>query len=151
MMGRECPDLPCDVALDDDEWRAVYATVKKEPPPAQPPSMKTMVGLIASLGGWLGRPCDGEPGPKAMWVGMQRMTDLALGWRARADHSKECDGRPSRFSSGVGGRRTRSAPPRTKVRAVSCTAAKRQVIPKQGRESLRRWSGLAGIPRRVIA
>ena len=22
-----------------------------------------------------------------MWVGMQRMTDLALGWRARADHS----------------------------------------------------------------
>jgi len=87
MLGRECPDLPCDVALDDDEWRAVYATVKKEPPPAQPPSMKTMVGLIASLGGWMGRPCDGEPGPKAMWVGMQRMTDLALGWRARADHS----------------------------------------------------------------
>jgi Transposase Tn5 dimerisation domain/Transposase DNA-binding len=95
MLGRECPDLPCDVALDDDEWRAVYATVKKEPPPAQPPSMKTMVGLIASLGGWLGRPCDGEPGPKAMWVGMQRMTDLALGWRARADHSKDAtDDRP---------------------------------------------------------
>jgi hypothetical protein len=87
MLGRGCPDLPCDVALDDDEWRAVYATVKREPPPARPPSMKTMVGLIASLGGWLGRACDGEPGPKAMWVGMQRMTDLALGWRARSDHS----------------------------------------------------------------
>ena len=87
MLGRECPDLPCDMAFDDDEWQAVYATVKKEPPPSQPPSMKTMVGLIASLGGWLGRKCDGEPGPKAMWVGMQRMTDLALGWRARAEHS----------------------------------------------------------------
>jgi hypothetical protein len=87
MLGRECPDLPCDVALDDDEWKAVYATVQKKPPPSQPPSMKTMVGLIASLGGWLGRKCDGEPGPKAMWVGMQRMTDLALGWRARADQS----------------------------------------------------------------
>jgi Transposase Tn5 dimerisation domain len=87
MLGRECPDLPCDIALDDDEWRSVYATVQKQPPPAVPPSMKTMVGLIASLGGWLGRKCDGEPGPKAMWVGMQRMTDLALGWRARADHS----------------------------------------------------------------
>jgi hypothetical protein len=95
MLGRECPDLPCDVALDDDEWQAVYATVKKAPPPAQPPTMKTMVGLIASLGGWLGRPCDGEPGPKAMWVGMQRMTDLALGWRARADHSRNAtDDRP---------------------------------------------------------
>ena len=29
MLGRECPDLPCDVAFDDDEWQAVYATVKK--------------------------------------------------------------------------------------------------------------------------
>jgi len=86
MLGRECPDLPCDVAFDDDEWRAVYATVKKEAPPSQPPSMKTMVGLVAMLGGWLGRKCDGEPGPKAMWVGMQRMTDLALGWSAREAH-----------------------------------------------------------------
>jgi len=31
MLGRECPDLPCDVALDDDEWQAVYAAVKKQP------------------------------------------------------------------------------------------------------------------------
>lgn len=85
MLGRECPDLPCDVAFDSDEWQAVYATVKKQPPPSEPPSMKTMVRLIASLGGWLGRKCDGEPGPKAMWVGMQRVTDLALGWRACAD------------------------------------------------------------------
>jgi hypothetical protein len=95
MLGRKCPELPCDVALEDDEWQAVYAAVKKQPPPAQPPSMKTMVGLIASLGGWLGRKCDGEPGPKAMWVGMQRMTDLAMGWRARADHGGDArDNRP---------------------------------------------------------
>jgi Transposase Tn5 dimerisation domain/Transposase DNA-binding len=95
MLGRECPELPCDVALDDDEWQAVYAAVKKQPPPARPPSMKTIVGLIASLGGWLGRKCDGEPGPKAMWVGMQRMTDLAMGWRARADHGGDArDDRP---------------------------------------------------------
>src|SRR5262249_13872638 len=50
-----------------------------------PPPMQTMVRLIGSLGGWLGRKCDDEPGPKAMWVGMQRMTDLAQGWRARAE------------------------------------------------------------------
>ena len=87
MLGRDCPDLPCDIAFDDDEWQSVYATVKKEIPPSQPPPMKTMVGLIASLGGWLGRKGDGPPGPKAMWVGMQRMTDLALGWRARAELS----------------------------------------------------------------
>jgi hypothetical protein len=85
MLGRECPDLPCDIALDEDEWQAVYATVTRKPPPPEPPTIQTMVRLIASLGGWLGRKCDGEPGPKAMWVGMQRMTDLALGWRARAE------------------------------------------------------------------
>jgi hypothetical protein len=85
MLGRDCPDLPCDIALDPDEWQAVYATVTKQPPPAEPPTIQTMVRLIGSLGGWLGRKCDGEPGPKAMWVGMQRMTDLALGWRARAE------------------------------------------------------------------
>ena len=89
MLGRECPELPCDVAFDEDEWKSVYAAVKKESPPSKPPSMKTMVGLIASLGGWLGRKCDGEPGPKAMWVGMQRMTDLAIGWRACVEHNTE--------------------------------------------------------------
>jgi Transposase Tn5 dimerisation domain/Transposase DNA-binding len=85
MLGRGCPDLPCDIALDEDEWRAVYATVKRQPPPASPPTMQAMARLIGSLGGWLGRKCDGEPGPKAMWVGMQRMSDLALGWRARGE------------------------------------------------------------------
>jgi hypothetical protein len=93
MLGRECPDLPCDVAFEDDEWQAVYATVKKGPPPSRAPSMKTMIGLVASLGGWLGRKCDGEPGPKAMWVGMQRMTDLALGWRARIEQSASAAGK----------------------------------------------------------
>jgi hypothetical protein len=85
MLGRDCPELPCDIALDEDEWQAVYATVTHQASPAEPPSMQTMVRLIGSLGGWLGRKCDGEPGPKAMWVGMQRMTDLALGWRACAE------------------------------------------------------------------
>jgi hypothetical protein len=96
MLGRGCPDLPCDVAFDDDEWQAVYATVQKKAPPPEPPTMKTMIGLIASLGGWLGRKCDGDPGPKAMWVGMQRMTDLALGWGARAAHDANGGGRLDR-------------------------------------------------------
>jgi transposase Tn5 family protein/transposase-like protein len=82
MLGRECPELPCDVALDDDEWQAVYAVVKQEAPPASPPPLGTMVKLIAALGGYLGRKGDGEPGPKAMWIGMQRMADLARAWQA---------------------------------------------------------------------
>jgi hypothetical protein len=86
MLGRECPDLPCNVAFDDDEWKAVYTVVKNQPPPKKPPSLKTMVGLVASLGGYLGRKGDGEPGPKTVWVGLQRVTDLVRGWRAFAQH-----------------------------------------------------------------
>ncbi len=86
MLGRDCPDLPCDVAFDEDEWKTVYTVVKNQPPPKKPPSLKTMVGLVASLGGHLGRKGDGDPGPKALWVGLQRMTDLVRGWRAFAQH-----------------------------------------------------------------
>ena len=84
MLGRECPKLACDAVLEEDEWQAVYAVVKGEEPPQEAPPLGEMVKLIASLGGYLGRPSDGPPGPKTMWVGMQRMTDLALGWRARS-------------------------------------------------------------------
>jgi hypothetical protein len=83
MLGRECPELSCEAVLDPDEWQAVYAVVKEQTPPQTPPSLGEMVLLIAMLGGYLGRKNDPPPGPKAMWVGMQRMTDLALGWRAR--------------------------------------------------------------------
>ena len=84
MLGREYPELPCDSVLGTDEWQAVYAVITGQPPPAQPPPLGEMVRRIASLGGYLGRKGDGPPGPKAMWLGMQRMTDLALGWHALA-------------------------------------------------------------------
>jgi hypothetical protein len=84
MLGRECPEMSCECVLEPDEWRAAYAVVKKEKPPEQAPTLGEMVRLIAQLGGYLGRKGDGPPGPKAMWQGMQRMTDLALGWRAFA-------------------------------------------------------------------
>ena len=81
ILGRECPDMPCDLVLSEDEWKAVYTVVQKEPPPRKTPTLQEMVYLIGRLGGHLGRTNDGPPGPKTMWVGMQRMTDLALAWR----------------------------------------------------------------------
>ena len=85
-LGRECPELPCEVVFEGDEWRAVYAVVKDEAPPEVAPPLGEVVKLVASLGGYLGRKCDGEPGPKAMWVGLQRTADLARAWRASAQH-----------------------------------------------------------------
>jgi hypothetical protein len=89
MLGRECPEVPCDVAFEEEEWKAVYAVVKQEAPPATPPPLGDLVVLIATLGGYLNRKGDGEPGPKAMWVGLQRMTDLGLAWRAYGQHGPE--------------------------------------------------------------
>jgi hypothetical protein len=92
MLGRECPDMAAESVLEPDEWQSVYAVVKGETPPEQSPPLGEMVKLIATLGGYLGRPSDGPPGPKVMWIGMQRMTDLALGWRAQ----RECRSRPAK-------------------------------------------------------
>jgi len=82
MSGRKCPDMPCDRILSEEEWKSVYVIVKHREPPLQIPTLQEMVGMIARLGGYLGRKNDGPPGPKAMWIGMQRMTDFALAWKA---------------------------------------------------------------------
>jgi hypothetical protein len=81
MLGRECPEMPCDLVFSEDEWKAVYTVVCQEPAPPVAPTLEEMVYLIASLGGHLGRTYDGPPGPKTMWIGMQRMMDLARAWR----------------------------------------------------------------------
>jgi hypothetical protein len=86
MLGRECPELPCDVVFDAQEWQAVYAVVKRETPPATVPSLGEMVVPIATLGGDMNRQGDGPPGPKAMWMGLQRMTDWGLAWQAFRQH-----------------------------------------------------------------
>jgi hypothetical protein len=82
MLGRECPELACAAVLEPEEWQAVYTVVHGAEPPVAAPPLGDMVRMIARLGGYLGRKGDGPPGPKAMWQGMQRMTDLALGWQA---------------------------------------------------------------------
>lgn len=82
MMGRTCPDLCCEAVLSSDEWRAVYRIVKRQPPPSKPPTLGEMIPLIAGLGGYLNRKHDHPPGPKAMWIGIQRTRDFALAWNA---------------------------------------------------------------------
>jgi hypothetical protein len=37
--------------------------------------------MVASLGGFLGRKCDGEPGTKSLWLGLQRLDDLTAMWK----------------------------------------------------------------------
>ena len=80
--GRETPDVPCDVFLEEDEWTALYASVRAEPPPPTPPPLRAAVRMIASLGGFLGRKRDGEPGTTTLWRGLVRLDNIVIGYRA---------------------------------------------------------------------
>jgi hypothetical protein len=76
-LGRETPDVPCSVYFEEAEWKALVTFVTKNPTPAEtPPSLRDSIRMIATLGGFLGRKSDGEPGTEALWHGMQRLDDI---------------------------------------------------------------------------
>jgi hypothetical protein len=81
-MGRECPDMDCDAIFTEAEWKSVYVIAKKSPAPKRPPTLAEIIPMIAGMGGYLGRKHDGPPGPKTMWIGLQRMRDFATAWAA---------------------------------------------------------------------
>lgn len=92
-MGRSSPEMPCDVIFDENEWECAYAMIHKKPPPEKAISLGDMIRLIGRLGGHLGRKGDGDPGPKAMWQGMQRVYSSAEGWAAHKEIvSSKCFG-----------------------------------------------------------
>jgi hypothetical protein len=78
-MGRECPDADCETLFEPSEWKAVWVAVHGKNPPKKNPRLSEMVHLIASLGGYIERP-NSEPGPQTVWIGLQRMYDLAWAW-----------------------------------------------------------------------
>ena len=78
--GRETPNVPCNVFLSEDEWQVLWAYVKKEPPPAEPPPIGQISPMIASLGGYLNRKRDGPPGTTTMWRGLIRLQAMAEGF-----------------------------------------------------------------------
>lgn len=78
-LGRDCPDLDCEVVFEPSEWKSVYTTVKQKDPPSTPPRLNEIIRMIASLGGYVNRKST-EPGPQTLWVGLQRVHDLSTAW-----------------------------------------------------------------------
>jgi hypothetical protein len=80
-LGRSCPDLDCEVLFDPSEWQSVWRVTHSEPVPREPPPLGVMVRLVAQLGGYVNRPNRADPpGPQTLWLGLQRMHDLAWAW-----------------------------------------------------------------------
>lgn len=81
-LGRETPDAPCSVFFDDNEWKALIAYKTKHPiPPEKPPTLREATRMVASLGGFLGRKGDGEPGTVTLWLGLERLDDMTDMWK----------------------------------------------------------------------
>lgn len=87
-LGRSCPDASCEAVFEPAEWKSVWKVVRREDPPSRPPSLGTMVRLIAQLGGYVDRKLDDPPGPQTIWIGLQRMHDFALCWEMFGPETK---------------------------------------------------------------
>jgi hypothetical protein len=81
-LGRECPELACDVMFSEVEWKPVWKIVRDDPLPATTPTLEEFIPLLAQLGGYNNQKYDGPPGPQAIWIGIRRMTDFSLAWQA---------------------------------------------------------------------
>ncbi|HUT90561.1 MAG TPA: IS4 family transposase [Thermoguttaceae bacterium] len=80
-LGRSCPEISCEAIFDPAEWKAVYRVVRRAAPPPTPPQLSEMVRMVAQLGGYVNRKRAAEPGPQSVWLGLQRMHDMALCWQ----------------------------------------------------------------------
>jgi hypothetical protein len=77
------PEQPASTALSSDEERVLveHAQVKRGRPSSSPLTMLEAVVLIAKLGGYLGRSCDGPPGWITLWRGYTRLCAMVDGYR----------------------------------------------------------------------
>lgn len=81
-LGRECPELPCDVVFIEAEWKSVWKVVEKSNPPERAPELSKFIPVLATLGGYNNRHGDGPPGAEVIWRGTRRMLDFAMCWQS---------------------------------------------------------------------
>lgn len=80
-LSRLLPDMPCDLVFEQEEWQVIYLYAKNIVPPKRSPPLKEIVSMLAELGSYLNRKNDLPPGAKVLWVGMQSVRNLSIGFR----------------------------------------------------------------------
>lgn len=80
-IARVQPDAPCPLVVTEPEWQALYTAIHRTTRlPDTVPTVRQVVRWIATLGGFLGRTGDGDPGVTVLWRGWQRLHDLTTMW-----------------------------------------------------------------------
>jgi hypothetical protein len=83
--ARSHPSESIEGILPAHYWIALYCHIHQTTVlPNKPPTLAECVRWIAKLGGFLGRKSDGEPGVKTLWLGLQRVHDMASIWQLLA-------------------------------------------------------------------
>ena len=102
-LGREIPDVPCTVFFEEAEWKALVAYKTKNPiPPKKTPTLREVMRMIASMGGFLGRKSDGEPGTKSIWLGLQQLDVMTEMWKVTMSKYISTRGNPLCPAKNVG-------------------------------------------------
>lgn len=79
-LARSCPNIDCEAVFEPSEWKSVWTAIHRNAPQT-PPRLAGMVRLVAQLGGYVNLPNRSDPpGPQTLWLGLQRMRDLAWAW-----------------------------------------------------------------------
>ena len=68
-LGRECPEIDCEVIFEPSEWKSVYTILNIEFPAEGCPRLNDLVRAIARLGGFIDRPKN-HPGTQTLWIGL---------------------------------------------------------------------------------
>lgn len=86
-MARQCPEADCESIFEPWEWKAVWVAVHHTRPPKKRPRLAELVHLVARLGGYI-QPPGRQPGTQTLWIGLQRMYDLAWAWQSFGPEAK---------------------------------------------------------------
>lgn len=75
IIGRSCPDISCECVFSKEEWQTAFVVLYRKKPPKRPPTLNEMTRMVASLGGYLNRKSDLEPGIKTIWIGIRNLQE----------------------------------------------------------------------------
>jgi hypothetical protein len=82
---------PCNVILEEVQWRILWVTTEKEKPPNKVPSQQWAYYAIAKLGGWMDTKGTGRVGWNALWQGWFRLTDRVEAYISSRDLVSDLD------------------------------------------------------------
>jgi hypothetical protein len=81
--ARAHPDAPCSHYFSAEQWKALLVRTgfPRMPQDNDEPTLREAIRRVATLGGFLGRKGDGEPGTQTLWRGLQRLDDITVMYR----------------------------------------------------------------------